>query len=233
MTTDEIRAILNNESNRLYNPTLQHIPNELPAFPKHIEDPEQSVNWNKSFVEQHNETRKRIIQQNIRARENIDNLFENDLADALRTTYNLSVEQVDIILNLAKTRTSGIRQTTRYRAMLDEAEHIVKLYLSLKASDYDRNRITINTPLGNIVAYTLPDPDNPGIGLDLQRENGYAAMNLAVVECNNHENEEPPTLVAHIWSDAQQEDSTTDEYYKNIETYFDRLKYVEDSHKED
>lgn len=80
--------------------------------------------------------------------------------------------------------------------------------------------IRVRTPLGDLVAYPSIDPRNPGIFIDLDRGDG-TLLNLSGTECNIPEDGDPSTsaLVTHVWGDAMQEDTTTDETHVRVDAW--------------
>lgn len=80
--------------------------------------------------------------------------------------------------------------------------------------------ISIDTPMGTLVAYLNEDPIAPGIFIDLRRKNIDYALNLSGTEYQSQELSDPPVIKTHIWADAANEDTTHDVVHENIEKYF-------------
>lgn len=70
-------------------------------------------------------------------------------------------------------------------------------------------RLSIKTPLGDIVAEPSADPDNPGVWVSLHRDGEDYEPQLALVEYTADEgDQEEPALITRVWGDAQREDYT-------------------------
>jgi len=73
----------------------------------------------------------------------------------------------------------------------------------------DADRITVKTPLGDIVAEASSDSDNPGVWISLHRDGEDYESTLALVEYTATEaDQKGPQLITRVWGDAQQEDYT-------------------------
>lgn len=66
-------------------------------------------------------------------------------------------------------------------------------------------RLSVKTPLGDIVAEASTDPDNPGMCVSLHRDGEDYEPQLALVEYTADEaDREGPVLITRVWGDARQ-----------------------------
>ena len=85
-----------------------------------------------------------------------------------------------------------------------------------------KNTLEVSTPAGTLIAYASMDPQNPGIFIDLKRDDVDFQLNLAGTECLiSEDNESECRLVSHVWGDGIQEDTTYDITHDHIDEYFD------------
>ena len=87
------------------------------------------------------------------------------------------------------------------------------------------DRLVVNTPLGQLVAYPSVDPAHPGIYIDLKRDGCECAAPTAMVEYTADDTSEdghtaPASIVCRVWGDAMQEDYTYAAACANLDEYF-------------
>ncbi len=83
----------------------------------------------------------------------------------------------------------------------------------------DADRITVKTPLGDIVAEASTDSDNPGVWVSLHQDGEDYEPTLALVEYTATEaDREDPQLITRVWGDGQQEDYTDRVVHTGLET---------------
>lgn len=68
---------------------------------KHIEDPDQSVNWNKKFVEENNQQYRLETKQYRNASSEKQDTFESELIEAFASEEGLTIEEAKIIFAYA------------------------------------------------------------------------------------------------------------------------------------
>lgn len=96
----------------------------------------------------------------------------------------------------------------------------------------DVNRITVETPLGTIIASPATDPNHPGISIDLIRPGYDGELNLGLVEFADDEGdilEGKGHIITRIWGDGRQEDYTERVIHKGVEDFFrveEREQYI-------
>lgn len=89
--------------------------------------------------------------------------------------------------------------------------------------------LTVDTPMGTLVAYPSTDSQNPGVFVDLWRPGTGCALNLAAVECSIDEGEHgSPSLKLHAWGDGGKEDATLHTAFQNIDAYFSEERKNQD-----
>lgn len=72
-----------------------------------------------------------------------------------------------------------------------------------------KTRLSVKTPLGDIVAEASTDSDNPGVWVSLHHDGEDYEPTLALVEYTATEaDQEGPALITRVWSDGQREDYT-------------------------
>lgn len=70
------------------------------------------------------------------------------------------------------------------------------------------NQIRIETPIGTLIGYVCPDPNNPGIFIDLMPTGKECMISMSGTECQIGEEAGETTLVTHVWADRRTEDTT-------------------------
>ena len=87
------------------------------------------------------------------------------------------------------------------------------------------DRLIVNTPLGQLVAYPSTDPAHPGIYIDLKRDGFECMAPTAMVEYTADDTGENghdlmPSIVCRVWGDAMQEDYTYAAACAHLDEYF-------------
>lgn len=91
----------------------------------------------------------------------------------------------------------------------------------------ETDRITVETPLGTIVASPTTDPNHPGISIDLKRLGCDGELNLGLVEFADDEGNIPDNkghLITRVWGDGMKEDYTKRIVHEGIEEFFQTEK---------
>lgn len=75
--------------------------------------------------------------------------------------------------------------------------------------DTQMTRLSVKTPLGDIVAEVSTDSSYPGVWVTLHREGESYVLTLALVEYTATETDlEAPAIITRVWADVEQEEHT-------------------------
>lgn len=90
-------------------------------------------------------------------------------------------------------------------------------------------RMSVKTPLGDLVVETSTDLDYPGVWISLHRDGEDYEPTLALVEYTaTGTGQDSPALVTRVWGDGTQEDYTDRIVHRGFEECF-RAKEVEEN----
>ena len=84
-----------------------------------------------------------------------------------------------------------------------------------------RTKLSVKTPLGDIVAEASGGSEYPGIWLSLRQPGEQYEPSLALVEYTSSEADiREPALITRVWGDAMQEEYTDRIVHQGIDEYF-------------
>lgn len=83
------------------------------------------------------------------------------------------------------------------------------------------DRLEVETPLGTLIASVSPDPNYPGIYIDLKRDGCPYEAAVALAECMPAEDGKPGYIMCRTWGDAMQEDYTHAEEIRSLDEFFE------------
>lgn len=94
----------------------------------HIEDPDQSVNWNKKFVEENNQQYTLEMKQYRNARYEKQDAFESELIEAFASEDGLTVEEAKIVFAYAyrESHSSGYNDVMMTASEVADVIHKIK-----------------------------------------------------------------------------------------------------------
>lgn len=85
----------------------------------------------------------------------------------------------------------------------------------------EKEELTVETPMGTMIAYVLCDPSNPGILIDLHRQGYESDAPLCMAEYTETEGDaEGPHLITRVWEDVRSMEYTDRIIHEKMDEFF-------------
>lgn len=113
----------------------------------------------------------------------------------------------------------------KYRAELPGGSpmdgRIINAIKTLDGMLQETGKLTVETPMGTMIAYALCDPSDPGILIDLHRQGYESDAPLCMVEYTEAEGDaEGPHLITRVWEDVRSMEYTDRIIHEKMDEFF-------------